>query len=66
MMFSQEKLIGAVDFAANKWCYNAYEKYCGAITLEDLFTSDHVSICASRCASGFMYKKDTRKFMRIF
>lgn len=64
MMFSQEKLIGAVDFAANKWCYNAYEKYCGAITLEDLFTSDHVSICASRCASGFMYKKDTRKFMR--
>ena len=63
-MFSQEKLIDAVDFAANNWCHNAYEKYCGGITLEDLFTADHVSICASRCASGFMYKKDTRKFMR--
>ena len=43
--------------------HQAYEKFCGSLKLEDLFTPDSVYVAASRCASGFMHKSDTRKFM---
>ena len=42
-------------------CYN---KYCGELTLKDLFTLESVVLTARRCASGFMRKNDTCFFMQ--
>lgn len=39
--------------------YNSYEKFCGKLRLEDIFTTDSVYLSAKRCASGFMKKNDT-------
>ncbi len=42
----------------------AYEKYCGDMTLEDLFTTDSVYLAAKECACGFQSRPDTQAFMR--
>lgn len=64
-MFDQAKLIKQIDddFEKNFGCFSAFEKACGQMTLEDIFTIDSVYIAAKRCSSGFMNKKDTQKFM---
>lgn len=41
----------------------AYAKYCGFLTLEELFTTDSVYIAACHCAAGFRDKRDTQAFM---
>lgn len=65
-MYRQERLIEALNAellaAASPPCckiYQAYEKYCGSLRLEELFTTDTVYIAAKRCAAGFMQKNDT-------
>lgn len=44
--------------------HSAYEKYCGQLTLEDIFTVDAVYMAAHHCASGFMDRPDTMQFMK--
>lgn len=44
--------------------YAAYEKYCGSLTLEDIFTTDSVYLSAKQCASGFQSRPDTQAFMK--
>lgn len=64
-MFTQERLIDAVDVVlSGKHRRHYYARFCGYLRLEDLFTTDAVAACASRCASGFMHKRDTQEFMR--
>lgn len=43
--------------------HNAYEKYCGNLKLEDVFTTDSVYLAAKQCSSGFMHRADTFSFM---
>ena len=43
--------------------HSAYEKYCGRLRLEDIFTTDSVYLAAKECASGFMDRPDTLAFM---
>ena len=47
-----------------KGIHSAYEKYCGNLTLEDIFTTDSVYLAAKQCASGFQSRGDTQAFMR--
>ena len=42
----------------------AYNKMCGQLSLDDIFTTDIVYMEAKRCASGFGDKSDTRAFMK--
>lgn len=72
-MFNQKKLIETIDremtfgdvqvIPNGKTIKHIYEKYCGMLTLEDLFTTDAVYVAAIRCSSGFMHKADTQAFM---
>lgn len=64
-MFTQNKLITETDLSlSGKHRKHYYARNCGGLKLEDLFTTNSVAICASRCASGFMNKRDTQEFMR--
>lgn len=42
---------------------NLYSKYCGYLTLEDIFTTDIIYLAAHKCACGFKGKRDTQKFL---
>lgn len=67
-VFKQPRLISDVNFdlakEQQKKELKVYEKLCGFLRLEDLFTVDSVYICAVRCASGFYNKADTQAFMK--
>lgn len=64
-MFRQRRLIEEIDKAieTKNGIHNAYEKFCGNLCLEDLFTTQSVYVAAKRCSVGFAYKPDTRRFM---
>jgi|GEM_PF-2664154 len=67
-MFKQPRLIIGIDAdfaeAQGKKESRVYERLCGKLRLEDIFTTDSVYICATRCASGFYNKADTQAFMK--
>lgn len=64
-MFKQSRLIKIINESQEFASLPAriYQSLCPYLTLEDLFTTDVVYICAKRCASGFMNKRDTQRFM---
>lgn len=41
-----------------------YEKLCGRLRLEDIFTTDTVYAAAMECSAGFKNKKDTQSFLK--
>lgn len=44
--------------------HNAYRKFIGKLSLEEIFTTDSVYIAAYRCSIGFMNRADTQAFMQ--
>ena len=65
-VYDPERLIRIIDFEIRNesGVKNAYSKYCGLLTIEDLFTTDTVYVSARRCARGFKHKRDTQAFMQ--
>lgn len=51
------------EMLAEYGIHSAFEKYCGQLTLEDIFTTDSVYLAAKECASGFRDRPDTNAFM---
>lgn len=41
-----------------------YQKYCGYLSMEDLYSTNNIYLAARRCAAGFMHKKDTKQFFK--
>lgn len=60
-MFRTERIIDDIN-GAEGW--PIYQKYCGCLTLEQLFTTDLMYVTAQQCASGFRGRSDTERFFR--
>ncbi len=41
-----------------------YEKYCGYLTVEQIFTTDSIFLAAKKASSGFMSRPDTVRYMK--